>query len=78
MYILDLDTNENLEISGDKFGGTADSNPRYSRNGDFVVFNNNQSDGVGTPVTFISSLTDLPNLLSRDTLFTNSNMIDWQ
>ncbi|GLR19159.1 hypothetical protein GCM10007940_37750 [Portibacter lacus] len=80
IYYYDLDDEILLDISDRKAGGTADYNPRFSNNGANIVFNNNQSDGIGQSSTFIMDVSEVLTDSSpvRDTLFTNSNMIDWE
>jgi len=80
LFYFDLSSSEPIDISLGKDGGTADSNPRFVRNGSFVAFSNGPSDGIGSTVTFISDLQDLSQNqeVQRDTLFGNSNMIDWK
>jgi TolB protein len=78
IFFLDLVADETGDLSSGRSGGTADSNPRFSNNGAFVVFNNSFSDGSGEVVTMISELDEDNQNSIRDTLFRNSKMIDWE
>ena len=80
MKHFDLESQEFFDLSSSKEGGTADSNPRFARNGDFIVIDNGQSDGLGEIFTFSSDIQEFnqDQEVQRDTLFRNSEMIDWE
>ncbi len=79
IYAFDLENDiEPTDLSSGKAGGTADTNPRYARSGDFFIFNNGSSDGQGGKASFIVDFEDIGQTSFRDTLFLNSNMLDYQ
>ncbi len=75
MFIYDMVAGTTIDVSGDeKPGGTNDLEPIFSPNEAFVIFTNTSNDGISQRNVYsIEILED-----SRDLLFENAFMPDWE
>jgi len=74
IFIKNLSSQSIKDLSEDKFAGTNDIDPRYSPDGAFVIFTNQNNDGISSPAIFTSDL----NGDGRSLLIDNAQMPDWE
>lgn len=74
IFIMDIDTQNALDVSGGKSNGTNDLQPRFSPDGSKIIFVNVANDGSNTKSIWIMNR-DGSN---REKLFDNAEMPHWQ
>lgn len=74
IFVIDINTKAITDLSNGKPNGTNDTNPRYSPNGAYIIFENS-SNVSGSEKSIWTMTTSGGN---RVELFTNAEMPDWR
>lgn len=74
IFLLDLDSGQTTNLSGNKPAGSNDLEPRFSSTGAFIIFTNVENDGNTPKNIYYMDL----NGDNRTLLFENAEMPEWQ
>lgn len=77
VFTYNFDTDEVIDLSGDKDAGTIDLDPRFSPNEAEVIFVNTSNDGISTKSIYKMEILD-DNFADRVQMFTDAIMPDWE
>lgn len=74
IFIIDIETSNIVDVSGDKPAGTNDLQPRFSPDGSKIIFMNTSNDGSSVKSVYIMNVDGS----DRQLTFTNAEYPEWQ
>ena len=78
VYVYEFTNAELANVSNKKPVGFNDFDPRFSPNDAEVIFMNTSNDGISQKNIFKVELSEVNTVNSRNLLFSNSEMPDWE